>query len=305
MLMPCFSPLTAYYAAEKGKSGKRGIVFDRNASFSGVPMKLPCGQCIGCRLEKSRQWAVRCMHEKKMHDNSAFVTLTYDDEFMPVGGTLVKRDLQLFMKRLRFKLGRGIRFYACGEYGDGTLRPHYHLLLFNVRFEDMKLISRGKANHSLYHSALLKELWPMGHNFIGDVTFDSCAYVARYIMKKVSGAPAADHYQVMTSDGELIDREPEFTVMSRRPGIGAGWYDRYHSEVYAYDSVIMNGVEVTPPRFYDLRFELLDAIRLEALKKARRKRAIARRADNTKARLRVREVVELRKMQMYKTRKYL
>lgn len=304
--MPCFSPLTAYRSSEVGKTGKRGIVFQRNASLSGVPMQLPCGQCIGCRLEKSRQWAMRCMHEKRMSSSAEFVTLTYADGKLPVGGTLVKRDLQLFMKRLRFKCGSGIRFYACGEYGESTMRPHYHLLLFNIHFADRKWIGNAKAGQKLYSSDLLGELWPDGHNWIGEVTFESCAYVARYIMKKVTGAPAADYYQVLVPEtGELIDREPEFTVMSRRPGIGRGWFDQYHSETYANDSVIMNGMEVSPPRYYDNMFELLDFERMQVLRKSRRRRALLRRSDNTSSRLRVREVVEMRKMALFQRRVFL
>ena len=108
--MPCYCPITAYYGKDVSKTGKRRIVFSRDASFSGVTLKLPCGQCIGCRLEKSRQWAVRCMHEKQMHPFNEFVTLTYDDAHLPEGGALVKRHLQLFFKRLRKKFGKGVRF---------------------------------------------------------------------------------------------------------------------------------------------------------------------------------------------------
>lgn len=300
--MPCYAPITAWYSRDVGVSGKRGITFRRDFAYSPASIKLPCGKCVGCRLEKSRQWAVRCMHEKKMHDKSAFVTLSYEEKYLPEGMSLCKRDLQLFMKRLRKHFGRGIRFYACGEYGDHNNRPHYHLLFFNLQFEDMTPVGRAKAGQILYTSKVLRDLWPFGFNFIGEVTFDSCAYVARYIMKKVSGDVAESHYQVLTSDGEIIDREPEFTVMSRRPGIGAGWFDRYHSEVYSFDTVITNGREAKPPRFYDLRFELLDAMRLETLKKVRRRKALMNKADNTLRRLRVRETVELRKLAFYKTR---
>lgn len=302
--MPCYAPLTAWYSREVGASGKRGITFDRNLSWSGSALKLPCGQCIGCRLEKSRQWAVRCMHEKRMHEDSSFVTLTYDDFHLPEGGTLVKRDLQLFMKRLRKKFGRGIRFYACGEYGDDVLRPHYHLLLFNLDFPDKKPRAKAKGGQTLFDSEVLRELWPYGHNFIGEVTFESCAYVARYIIKKITGPVSEAHYQTVTKYGEIIDRIPEFTVMSRRPGIGSSFFDQYFSEVYAYDSVVMNGHESKPPRFYDIRFELLDTIKLEALKRKRRLAALCKRGDNTPDRRRVREVVELRKLAVFQQRSF-
>lgn len=282
--MPCYSPLTGYYSRDVGASGKRGITFQRSASFSGVPMKLPCGQCIGCRLERSRQWAIRCVHETKLHEHNEFVTLTYDNEHLPAGGTLVKRDLQLFMKRLRKMCGNGIRFYACGEYGETTGRPHYHLLLFNCTFPDKVFYKRAKRGENLYKSAMLYKLWPLGHNVIGAVTFDSAAYVARYLIGKHLGDP---------TESRLGDRLPEFTLMSRRPGIGAGWFEKYMREAYADDSVIMNGKRIRPPRYYDTKFELVDSKRLAKLKQKRRRKALVRRADNSPERRRVRARIQL------------
>lgn len=279
--MPCYRPLTAFYA--KGlsqRTGKRILTFKRTDSVSGKPVNLACGQCVGCRLETARQWAVRCMHEKQMHRHNAFVTLSYEDRYLPPGGSLCRRDLQLFMKRLRKRFGNGIRFYACGEYGDTTNRPHYHLLLFNCRFDDQEPIGRAKGGQTLYRSKDLSELWPYGLNWIGDVTFESAAYVARYILKKVTGEPAADHYS---------GREPEFTVMSRRPGIAAIWYSKFGQGVRDHDSVVMSGREQLPPRFYDLRFELLDKIAFEGVKRERRRRAILFKEESSPRRRFVRE----------------
>lgn len=300
--MPCYSPLKGYYSAEIGKSGKRGITFDRGASFSGVGLSLPCGQCVGCRLERSRQWAVRCMHEKRVCYNdgypSSFVTLTYDDESLrnivdEYGvATLVKRDLQLFMKRLRKKTGNGVRFYACGEYGETSLRPHYHVLLFNRDFSDKRKYQFGDVSHPLFTSRALDSLWSvdgrnLGRAVVGEVTFDSCAYVARYVVDKITGDRSAEHYQ---------GRVPEFTVMSRRPGIGSEYYARYGSEAYAHDAIVMNGVTMRPPRFYDTRYELVDSARMVLLKRKRRRAALLFRSDNTPDRRRVREVFELKKL---------
>ncbi|AKI26923.1 replication protein VP4 [Gokushovirinae Fen672_31] len=275
------------------------MTFRRDASWSGVPIKVPCGQCVGCRLEKSRQWAMRCMHEKKLHNNNCFITLTYDNDHLPPGGTLVKRDLQLFMKRLRKERGAGVRFYACGEYGDFNARPHYHAILFNCDFFDRRLFSRGAgAKHPVFTSVGLSELWTAGLSVVGDVTFESAAYVARYVMKKITGSKAADHYAVVDGDGVVTDRLPEFTVMSRRPGIGFEWFRRYGVESYAHDSVIVNGRPVRPPRYYDTKYELTDAEHLAYWKVVRRRRAMKMRADNTPDRRRVKEVLQIKLLKM-------
>lgn len=298
--MSCYSPLTAFYSKEVGKTGKRGITFDRGASFSGVPLRLPCGQCIGCKLDRSLQWAVRCMHEKQLHADSAFVTLTYDDDHLPEGGTLVKRDHQLFMKRFRKKFGKSVRFYMCGEYGSRSGRPHYHYLFFNRDLPDRKFYKLAKNGERLYTSDILSELWTDGFNVIGDVTLESCAYVARYITEKISGPSADSHYSVVTRDGVVIDRCPEFTCGSRRPGLAAEWYERYgrHSFVSG-DFAVMNGKKVRMPRFYDARFELTDPDELARVKKRRLSNARRHRKNNTVDRRRVREVVALKKLYMF------
>lgn len=295
--MPCYSPLTAYRSKDVGSSGKRGITFQRNSSFSGVALRLPCGQCCGCRLERSRQWAIRCMHEKMLHDDNSFVTLTYDQASLPEHGTLVKRDLCLFMKRLRKLKGSGVRFFACGEYGETTHRPHYHLLLFNCGFGDKVFYKLAKRGERLYTSETLDRLWPFGLNVIGSVDFDSCAYVARYIMAKRLGDEFRDHYcRVDWGSGEIVNVLPEFVVMSRRNGIGAEWFARFGAHAYNFDSVVMNGREMRPPRYYDTKYEVVDASGLALIKDKRRAKALEHRADNTPDRRRVRETFELHRL---------
>lgn len=222
-------------------------------------MLIPCGQCIGCRLERSRQWALRCVHEAKDHDKNCFITLTYDPKFLPKTGTLVKKDLQLFMKRLRKKYGEKIRFFACGEYGDKGERPHYHACIFNHDFEDKTLWSvRGEVN--LYKSEELQKLWPFGFSTVGEVTFESAAYVARYCTKKITGEAAEEHYK-----GKI----PEFVNMSRRPGIGRIHYDRYYKDIYSIDGVVRNGLKLRPPKYYD---KLYDAQFPQKMKEVKDKR---------------------------------
>lgn len=283
--MPCYGPLTAY--RPRIASGDTRLVFDKRKSETGIPLLIPCGKCIGCKLEHSRQWAVRCMQEKRMHTDSCFVTLTYDDKNLPAGGTLVKRDLQLFMKRYRKFAGDGVRFFACGEYGEKTNRPHYHLLLLNKDLPDKRLVKTG-TEYNLYASPVLSNLWPMGNHALGSVTFDSAAYVARYCTKKITGPKAADHY---------AGRQPEFLVMSRRPGIGTAYLEKYQNEIYTHDNIIVNGVPTSVPRFYDTKYAGLTdtcAARLAVLKLARRRKID--RTDKSSRRMRAKEVVTIAKL---------
>jgi hypothetical protein len=238
------------------------------------------------------------MHEKQLHTDSCFVTLTYENKFLPKGGTLVKRDLQLFMKRLRKRRGGGVRFYACGEYGDVSFRPHYHLLLFGCEFGDKKYFKEAPCGEKLYHSQEVAELWPYGHNVIGAVTFDSAAYVARYIMKKVTGPSSRSHYELTDSDGVVHQLLPEFTLMSRRPGIGSDWFAQYGKHAYLFDTVVINGKEVRPPRFYDTRYDLADPTAMSLLRVKRRVAAMSHRADNTPDRRKVCEKFAIAKLQL-------
>ena len=284
--MACFSPLSGY----RSRAGP-GIVFDRRESIGQV-MEVPCGQCIGCRLDRSRMWAVRCVHEASLYDENCFVTLTYRDEDLPSDGSLNLVHFQDFMKRLRrFFSDRKIRFYHCGEYGDESGRPHYHVLLFNLDFPDKVFWSERNGNR-YYRSAILEERWRRGMCIIGDVTFESAGYVARYVLKKITGDLAQDHYLRCDEHGEAFWLVPEYTTMSRRPGIGRGWYDLFSSEVFPSDDVVLNGALMRPPRFYADIFKEAEPEAFEVVKRKRIEFALEHSDDNTSARLRVREVVK-------------
>lgn len=271
--MPCFKPIKAY----RGSTG--GLFFWRK-SGTDSELFVACGQCIGCRLERSRVWAARCMHEASMHDENCFITLTYkDDPF-----NLEYRDFQLFMKRLR-KVAPGVRFYMCGEYGEEFSRPHFHACLFGYNFPD-----RVRFGSRLYRSALLERLWPHGFSSIGAVTFESAAYVARYILKKITGDLADEHYRYVIPDtGEVIQRNPEFCHMSLKPGIGTGWLNRYLSDVYPDGDMVVRGVKTRPPRYYDKVFKRIDPVEYAYMKDARVANGFG--PDNSEARLSDREVV--------------
>lgn len=255
--MTCYKP----FVLKKGsKYGNRGI-----------GQIVNCGRCIGCRLEYARQWASRIMHEASSHEHNAFLTLTYREEELTWGNTratLVPDDLQRFWKRFRQSLCREgrdlnvepIRYFACGEYGDKRGRPHYHACLFGYYPEDAELYSVKNGNR-VYSSKSLDSIWTHGDVRIGDLTFESASYVARYVMKKHVGK-TANYY-----DDEGI--EPEFVRMSRRPGIGADWFERYASEVYPADRIIMRGHKAPVPRYYLSLLEKSDPLYAEAIKAQR------------------------------------
>ena len=295
--MPCYHPLSAYQCADGS------IVFQERRWFNTVKtLSLPCGQCIGCRLERSRQWAMRCMHEAQLHENNCFITLTYDNTHLPSDGSLHYRDFQLFIKRLRKKFGNTrIRYYMAGEYGENFGRPHFHACIFGHDFHDKKLWKRSPSGSMLYRSNDLEVLWPFGYSSIGDVNFESAAYVARYIMKKVTGKNADQHYTTTDPEtGEINTRKPEFTKMSLKPGIGYDWYKQYTSDVYPHDYVVVRGKKVKPPKYYDKNYKIQHPYEFDELLYTRQQSAKLHFADNTPERLLVKEQVTKAKLQLLK-----
>lgn len=281
--MACYHPIDAWQL-ESGeiKFVERGKVLRS--------LRLPCGQCIGCRLERSRRWAMRCLHEASLYDVNSFVTLTYDEDNCP--RSLNYRDFQLFMKRLR-KYFPKARFFMCGEYGELYGRPHFHVCLFGVHFSDRVVHSKRASGNTLYTSALLSKLWTVGFSSIGDVTFESAAYVARYVTKKVTGKAAEEHYtRIDRYTGELYNVEPEFAHMSLKPGIGQPWLKKFMCDVYPHDYVIVNGMKVRPPKYYDNIFREHGAVRdVSDFEFARFEKALSLEVDATPERLAVKETI--------------
>lgn len=284
--MQCESPL-------RGFQSKAGAP----VSFGPPPgraqvLELPCGQCVGCRLERSRQWAVRCMHEAQMHERSCFVTLTYKT----VGPSLVPRDLQLFLKRLRREVGP-VRFFACGEYGELNSRPHYHACIFGYRFADLKYWKLSGSGSKIYTSETLDRIWSHGLCSVGDVTFESAAYVARYVMKLELGKDKGPKREILNVEtGEIMERVHEFCRMSLKPGIGYTWLERFSRDVYPHGCVIVNGVKAAPPKYYDKWYKALYPERFAALAARRVARADERFDDNSPRRLRDKAIVLKRKV---------
>lgn len=269
--MPCFVPLEGWRSRVRTASGKRSIVFNPKDGLLDMPISVACGQCIGCKLERSRVWAVRATHEASLYDDNCFITLTYSDDNVPLGNTLVRKDFQDFMKRLRRRVGReNIRLIYCGEYGDKYGRPHYHACLFNYDFPDKIPYSQNANGDVVYMSPLLDDLWQAGISQIGTVTFQSAAYVARYCVKKITGDMAKSHYEWVSPDGEVFNRVPEFFQPSLKPGIGKGWYDRFgETDIFAWDEMIVNGKKMKVPRYYEGLYELNNRPRLAKIRRKR------------------------------------
>ncbi|WNK14490.1 MAG: replication initiator protein [Microvirus sp.] len=283
--MPCYHPLKAM------RSSSGVTILNSDAEI--FNLKLACGQCVGCRLERSKQWAIRCMHEASLYENNSFISLTYDDANVPHDGSLNHKHFQLFMKRLRARFpDNNIRYYMCGEYGGERGRPHYHAILFNHTFTDLSIWKVSDLGHSLFRSAVLESLWPFGFSSIGSVTFESAAYVARYIMKKQTGSLSSRYYQaVSTVTGEVFDRRPEYNSMSLKPGIGYDWFSKYHSDVFPRDACIVDGTPSHPPRYYDKLLKRLNPDLLVKIKSNRVLDINDNWVDNTPHRLIAKEIV--------------
>ncbi len=240
--MACNAPLVGWKSKETTKNGKRPITFNFHNAYSDLPLAVPCGNCMGCQLAKSREWAIRCTHEAQMHEENTFVTLTYNEKNLPMLNgvpTLRPEDFTKFMKRLRQRRDNKLSYFQVGEYG-ALGRPHHHALLFGCGFRDATHWRRS-GDFNIYRSKELENLWEQGNSEIGTVTYQSAGYLARYTMKQ---------------QRQLPGRKPEYLTMSRRPGIGNTWLQKYMADVYPSDEIITSqGIKLRPPRYYDEQLE--------------------------------------------------
>jgi hypothetical protein len=289
--MPCYSPLKGWRDEFTG-----GILF--KATGGSATMEVACGQCLGCRLDHSRMWAMRCVHEASLYDFNCFITLTYRSEvessvkqftnglYVPSDWSLHRSHFVKFMKRLRKNSGHKIRYFMAGEYGRCCQhgidvervgcplcvvgRPHYHALLFGYMPSDLVLYAED-AGVRRYTSEFLTETWRYGFVDVGEVTFASAAYVARYCLKKVRGLAAQDYYWQSGLDGEVTFIEPEYCTMSRKPGIGAKWFEQFHRDVFPADEVPVpgHGLMRPVPRYYESLFEKMNPVLLQEVKEKR------------------------------------
>ena len=252
------------------------------------------------------------------HDNE-FITLTYDNDHLPDDLSLQKEDFQNFMKRFRKhfsytgvhdvvdpktgKISRPIRYYHCGEYGDRFARPHYHACLFNIRLPDRKpfKVINGVP---LFTSDILRKIWGKGHVSTGNVTFESAAYVARYMTKKVKGKNADAHYgeSYDLETGEVfLARQPEYCTMSLKPGLGRTFYEKYKDDIYTLDKcIIRGGIKCSPPRYYDNLYKAENPDHWREIEEKRVANMEKHAENNSQARLKTRERVLLRRIENLK-----
>lgn len=321
--MPCYHPLKAFNLGSKN-NGKKTIVFKESPDSE--PINLPCGHCIGCRLEHARQWAMRCYHEATLHEENTFITLTYNDENLPKNGSVVYDDLRLFIGRLRehvrYHNDIKIRYFACSEYGDKGDRPHYHALIFGYDFPDKQAWKQQKDGTTRYYlSETLDKLWGKGFTLIAPVTYETSQYVAQYVVKKVKGKLTGyankiiqvidittgeiktlylkpyDRYNPLT--GDVWQVESEKTYMSRRPGIAKEWFTKYYTDMYPKDFVTINGKEQKSARYYDKLMENISPEIMQSVKDKRQEYAITHQEQYTKARLEQKERVKKARLEKF------
>lgn len=301
--MSCLKPLCLFYSLDP-ETNKKQIVAIRNPSnykkfdeekttlFKNLNfVYIPCGKCIGCKLDYGKQWSNRIMLESKDYEHNWFITLTYDNELKADGSykhlpttlllntddegkyidharipTLRKKDLQDFLKRLRKNSGQKFRYYACGEYGSVNGRPHYHICLLNFRINDLKFDYMSGDGYKFYTSEFISNTWKNGLISINEMTRETASYTARYCMKKAEN----------DMDYEVYSMENEFTTMSRRPGIGYKYFKEFKDYFIKYDSMIINNngssYVCSLPRYFDKLLDVSDPEVLLDLKISREKK---------------------------------
>jgi len=312
--MPCYHPITGWRHRLNG-----GITFNPKNAYIDLPQTVSCGYCIGCKLKRARTWAIRAMHEASLHTRNCFITLTYSDKHLPEYSSLRLADFQLFMKRLRRKFGENIRYLHCGEYGEKYGRPHYHALLFNLDFSD-RIPFKKKNGHIQYVSDTLTERWGLGHAVVGDLTYESAAYVSRYTTKKnlrdyrlVGNSETPTRRELprrekinllrdlsMNGHTPQIVKEQEYITMSRRPGLGRGWLEKFKNDVYPDDFVLKGNQKFQPPRYYDHVFELDNPEQFDKIKNARKQKAKQNACETTPERLAVKERLQYKRLEYLK-----
>jgi len=285
--MACEAPIRAYAAAT---GGRIRMYTKKDWQYHVEPytgLAVPCGTCILCQQEKARQQAVRIAHEAQLHEENSFVTLTYRQDAEPPNGSLRYEDLEKFLKRLRIALwrkkGTRLRYYAVGEYGDKTHRPHFHACMFGESFTQDRIILREQPTF-LWTNPMLEQAWGLGYVSVGDLNFTTANYTTSYVMKKLTRKQ--QYVNVDEETGELIRLAQPKAYMSRHPGLAAGWLEKYGSAVYDHDHVVIDGRPQKPPRSYDKWLARIDPERSKKIKDQRMKALEPEEPEKTRARAR-------------------
>lgn len=272
--MPCFHPIKGWI----GRDGKFTTNSKKTWLDKREEVQIPCGQCLGCRLEYSRQWAIRCQHEMYQHKENMFITMTYDDDHLPRKG-VCKKHVQDFIKRLRDHLSRdeaykkrlqyyhvrdpsfepktGIRYFGCSEYGSTTFRPHYHFIIFGYLVDDLVLYSQGKTGCKVYLSEKLSKIWSHGNVLVGEsCNFETAAYIARYVVKQF------EQKELLYERNKGLCKN--FILSSRRPAVGLGFFEENKQQLVRLDKVLIReGVRCLPPKYYDKKLKEFDQTAFE------------------------------------------
>lgn len=229
----CLFPIKAWRCCDS-ETGENHIVFKYPGSSSAgfEPLTLPCGKCVECLQSYSTEWAVRCMFESRLHTFNCMITLTYAD----APKSVCRRDLQLFIKRLRRRIEPvKIRYFGCGEYGKKGARPHYHIIIFGWRPDDLEKFF-FRDGHWVYKSAFVARVWDLGFISVEDVTWQSAKYTAKYLQKLQTLRP---------------EQQPPFTCMSLKPGIGL---DAFDPSWLDSDKVYLEGRTYSIPRYFRRKY---------------------------------------------------
>lgn len=241
--------------------------------WNAVP--VPCGRCFGCFMRRKRDWALRMRHEAQMHKRNCFLTLTFDEDHLPFDRSLDVRDWQLFAKRMRKRMGR-FRFFHAGEYGPENLRPHYHACIFGLDFEDKVEVGASKSGRPMWMSATLTELWKQGIATVQPFSERTAAYTAGYVVEKARFSYfALNNPRVCPHTGEVWEVRPEYHTMSRRPGIGHGWLEKYgETDLWrGGEAVSADGHVSAVPHYYVRKLKETDPEAFEAFDEKRKNRA--------------------------------
>jgi len=298
--MACTQPKTAYKYGLTD-NGKTKLVFKRPEYFQPTDentQQIPCGKCISCKLSYAKEWALRITHESTCHRYNSFITLTYNDENLPENKSVSRQEVKNFIKRLRkyitthYPEHEKIKTFYCGEYGAQKSRPHYHIIVLGWDFPDKTYQKISPTGSTLWESQILHNLWlnkqrqSKGFTNIGEVTFESAGYIARYCFKKQKDKKNysfVDGYDETTGEIHSIRQlTPEFIGMSQ--GIGKTWYNEFKSDTYK-DYLQTNGFKHKIPRYYDKQLEKINPQLLEQTKIKRQEKAKTNKAETTKPRL--------------------